>query len=62
MGRSTGVTYPIRNIKKVVITVSWEQEIFGLGSKHFDNVHEFADFLKQHPEMAAKVGYVAKKR
>jgi len=61
MGRSIGgevpVKYPIKSIK---IELHWH-DAFSKGSKDFEDVHQFADFLKSNPLLAEAVGYVKKK-
>jgi len=46
-------------LKRVEIRLYWESGATE-GSVGFSNVHHFAEFLKDNPELARAVGYVPK--
>lgn len=46
-------------IKSIEIQLHWRDGITQ-GYKGFDDVHQFADFLKQNPALAKAIGYVSK--
>ena len=47
---------PVRNVKKIRIELYWEDD-FSKGSNSFETVQQFAQFLKDNPELAIAVGY-----
>ncbi len=47
-------------VKKIQIHLYWE-DAAGSRDKGFDDVYQFADFLKANPVLAKAVGYVRKK-
>lgn len=52
---------PVRPpIKEIKIELHWKDTI-GQAIKGFDDVHQFADFLKANPELAKAIGYISKK-
>ncbi|WKZ60340.1 MAG: hypothetical protein QY309_02420 [Cyclobacteriaceae bacterium] len=52
---------PVKNVKTIKIELYWEDD-HSRGSNYFDNVQQFAQFLKDNPELAKAVGYVPKNR
>lgn len=52
------VYLPIKTIK---IQLYW-QDATGFNDKEFNDVHQFANFLKYNPALAQAVGYVPKKK
>ena len=51
-----------RNLKKVGLSITIENDKGLILNQNFPNVHELAQFLKEHPEVAFKVGYGNKKQ
>jgi hypothetical protein len=46
-------------IQKIEIILEWKDG-FSEGGKHFEDVHQFSDFLIANPELAKAVGYIPK--
>jgi hypothetical protein len=61
MGRRSTGSSTIENITWHTIRLEYENSSGGRGAKNFETVHEFASWLKDNPEFAARVGYVVKK-
>ncbi len=49
------------DIKEAQIIITFTDSIGSEQSNYFKTVQELANFLKDHPKVAAKVGYVPKK-
>jgi len=53
---------PVRPpITEIKIELYWKDQASS-GSVSFANVKEFAEFLREHPDLAKAVGYEAKKK
>ena len=46
-------------MKRISIKIEW-CDGFGEGGKHFTDIHQLADFLKDNPEFAEPLKYVPK--
>ena len=62
MGASDGkLSIKVTNIRTIQVGIYWDDGR-SLGTKYFNTVQELAEFLKDQPEMAARLGYVPKKK
>ncbi|MBX2969445.1 MAG: hypothetical protein KF803_08730 [Cyclobacteriaceae bacterium] len=48
---------PVKNVKVIRIELYWEDD-YSKGSNGFTNIRDFAQFLKDNPELAEAVGYL----
>lgn len=56
------LTVPFKSpMKRIALKIEW-CDGFGEGSKQFDDVFQLADFLKDNPEFAQGLKYVAKNK